>query len=171
MKVEESNYLGWCFRLDPETRELKKERWDFKELLESQAQAAKEVPTAGTAILTDRDIRTLAGQYNPRNMSQEAYWNFIADLVHRGVLSDYEADDLEYLGRVVLRPGAYVQGRIETSRPLRTLADAGGDAIRWTRDKYLQQSGYTSKAAWYKAAAFRKVSHILERMAAQRQVV
>ena len=74
---------------------------DFAALME-EVQAAREKQQAEAdskevftrAELTKADIKELAAQYDPDNMTQEEYDSFLEDLIERGVL---EKEDLKYI--------------------------------------------------------------------------
>lgn len=155
-------------------RTLKKGNYsEFMQLLAEAEEEERNAPV-GTGKLTKEEIRDLAEKYDPQNMSQEEYERFIAYLVEKNVLSKKETYDIG-LSCVTIRPGCYIKGGFAPNLPanamsIRTLKDAGGDAIYWA--KLMAQ--WCNRNSWsdrIKYDALQKVSDILLEMdSVQKQV-
>lgn len=148
---------------------------EFRALLAKRAAAANSSAIkTGHATLTPEDISYLAHHYNPTHMSQTEYTSFIDYLVKKEVLGEDEIYDIG-LDRMIIRPGAYSTGCIapnlsQRDLSLRTLADADGNALYWTKIMAQWRDG-SSRWVNVKADAFQKVADILDKMQAQRRQI
>lgn len=154
------------YEIDLETGTRTLKRCGASEFMRLLAQAEEEERSApvGTGTLNEAELRALGETYNPRRMSQEEYERFIAFLVEKNVLSGKETYDIG-LGRVTLRPGCFVQGRLAPNLPagalsIRTLSDANGDALTFVKLK----ASWCNRDSWSDRItydALQKVSRIL----------
>ena len=149
------------------TRTLKKGNYsEFMRLLAEAEEEERNAPV-GTGKLTTEEIQNLAKKYDPHNMSQDEYERFIAYLQDKNVLSQKETYDIG-LGRVTIRPGCYVQGRLAPNLPasalsIRTLNDANGDALYYVKLK----AQWCNRNSWGDRItydALQKISNILLKM-------
>lgn len=127
-----------CYHIDLSTKKATLGKYDFSKFLEQQTQLAENARNQATSSrqLTQQQYQELAGKYDPEQMSQQEYRDFIHELENNGILSSDEAFEL-IANCSVVRPGAY--GQIETSpafvaqksSSIRSLADADGNVIYW----------------------------------------
>ena len=127
-----------CYHIDLSTKKATLGKYNFSKFLEQQTQLAENARNQATSSrqLTQQQYQELAGKYDPEQMSQQEYRDFIHELENNGILSSDEAFEL-IANCSVVRPGAY--GQIETSpafvaqksSSIRSLADADGNVIYW----------------------------------------
>lgn len=165
--ISEPSFMP-CYHIDLSTKKATLGKYNFTKFLEQQTKLAEEGNRQTTSIskITPQKIQELAKKYNPQQMSQDEYRNFIHELEHEGVLSSDESFAM-IANCTVVRPGTY--GCFEMSSPsfpqsitsIRSLADANGDVIYWL--SLMRQQRYSSSKS--EVEAIKKISDILEKIA------
>ncbi|MBM6975883.1 hypothetical protein [Intestinimonas butyriciproducens] len=154
-----------CYYIDMESKTLTRGTYDFSALMEKRAKMAEEEarnPQIGRETLSRQELEDMAAKYDPSHMSQETYNAFIRDLLDQGVLGKSETYDIG-LDRVVIRPGqeSLIEVGSGPEERVRTLAEAGGDALRWAEITLRRCSPQLDPI---KANAIEKVYQILKEM-------
>lgn len=165
------------------------EKWDeflafcaegAKEGKAAEMRASKE-PGANRADLTTEQIKYLREKYNPHNMTQAEYSDFIRELVKFGILTDDHTPYLECPGvgkgytegwHSVGISGTYCGGLKFMGEPM-SLADSNGDAMRWAKFESLFQKYDEDTRTFYlgrKALAFSKVYSAMEQISGRTSV-
>lgn len=162
------------YDIDMSTGKRTLKKCEYSEFMRLLAEAEEEERNApiGTGKLTEEEIQGLAEKYDPNHMSQSEYDRLIAYLVERNVLSEKETYDIG-LSCVTIRPGCYVKGQLAPNVPasalsIRTLSDAGGDALYYVKLKMQ----WCNRNAWGDRItydALQKVSSILLKMDSARK--
>lgn len=91
--------------------------------------------------LPKEKILELARKYDPQNMTQKEYVSFVDDLVEEGVLTEWDKNFIGYKELVSLgNPDGEWWGQFAVigigpigTEPLRSLADADGNLLKWAR--------------------------------------
>lgn len=112
---------------------------DFEALMK-EVQAAREKQNAaggdkGTFTrrpLTKADIKELAANYDPVNMTQEEYDSFLDDLIEKGVLEKEDLNYIDYRGDLIPNGQLVCVGKWDLLEdgPLQNYA--GGGSLTWT---------------------------------------
>ena len=112
--------------------------------------------------LTDEEIKELSGKFNPEDMTQEQYDEFIDYLLDKGIISDKEASYGLGQNRVVLKDlgiKAYYRELKEGSNDfIDSLSEADGNAMKFISEM-LQWEGNDERNY-----AFEKILSILKRI-------
>lgn len=112
--------------------------------------------------LTDEEIKELSGKFNPEDMTQEQYDEFIDYLLDKGIISDKEASYGLGQNRVVLKDlgiKAYYRELKEGSNDfIDSLSDADGNAMKFI-EEMLKWEGNDERNY-----AFEKILSILKRL-------
>jgi len=158
-----------CYHIDPSTKQIKAGQYNNSEFLRQLQQ--QDTLQIGTKTLSAQEIQQLAAEYDPSNMSQKEYSEFIDLLVRKGVLGSDETYDLG-LARVTLRPGQLMQGGTapnlsQKDLSIRTLKDAQGDALHLV-DVMAKWCAGEAKVDKVKMNALSKVEYILREMKSYR---
>lgn len=94
------------------------------------------------AELTDEDIKKLATQYDPDNMTQEEYDSFLDNLIDRGVLEKEDLNYIDYRGDRIPLGSAIVVGRWDflTDGPMTNagISHWNGNSFTWTGASWLR---------------------------------
>ena len=84
-----------CYRLNSSTGKIESGSYNYSALMRNiqkqEAMAKEEIPKIGDKELPESEIEELAKRYDPKNMSQAEYDDFIRFLQEKGVLSNIEA--------------------------------------------------------------------------------
>lgn len=112
--------------------------------------------------LTDEEIKELSGKFNPEDMTQEQYDEFIDYLLDKGIISDKESSYGLGQNRVVLKDlgiKAYYRELKEGSNDfIDSLSDADGNAMKFI-EEMLKWEGNDERNY-----AFEKILSILKRL-------
>ena len=169
----EAIYLP-CVRLNPTTQKAEVGTYNytaFMEKFQTQVeQAKKNPPELGNQTLSEAEIQALAKKYDPQNMSQAEYDEFIRYLEEKGVLSPLETSDLG-MSRVTIVPGYFEPAYIWTSpssigSSVRSLSDVGGNALQFAQ--IMSQWAVPDSSVQIRQGAYSKVLGILNQMNAAR---
>ena len=114
--VSEGIYLP-CIWLNPTTQKAEVGTYSYTALMEKFQKQVEQVqgkpPELGNQTLSEAEIQALAEKYDPQNMSQAEYDEFIRYKKKKGVLSRLETSDLG-MSRITIVPGyfepAYISG-------------------------------------------------------------
>lgn len=110
----------------------------FQEQIQKQIEEAKvNPPEIGKQELSETEIKELAEKYNPQDMTQAEYDEFIQYLEEKGVLSRLETSDLG-MSRVTIVPGYFETAYIWTSSSsmgsnVHSLSDVDGNALQFVQ--------------------------------------
>lgn len=119
---------------------------------------------SGNGRLTDEEIKELADKFNPEDMTQEQYDEFIDYLLDKGIISDKEASYGLGQNRVVLKDlgiKAYYRELKEGSNDfIDSLSDADGNAMKFI-EEMLKWEGNDERNY-----AFEKILSVLKKMQA-----
>ena len=109
--------------------------------------------------LTDEEIKELSGKFNPEDMTQEQYDEFIDYLLDKGIISDKEASYGLGQNRVVVN-GTGCTGYIREGAGnfIDSLSDADGNAMKFI-EEMLKWEGNDERNY-----AFEKILSILKRI-------
>ena len=163
-----------CIWLNPTTQKAEVGTYNytaFMEKMQKQAEQAKEKPPElGEQTLSEAEIQELAEKYDPQNMSQAEYDEFIRYLEGKGVLSRLETSDLG-MSRITIVPGYFEPAYIWTSSSgmgssARSLGDVGGNALRFAQ--IMSQWAVPDSSVQIRQGAYSKVLGILNQMNAVR---
>lgn len=115
--------------------------------------------------LSKEEIEDLANKYDPTNMTQKEYDEFIEYLLDKGVINSKEASYGLGNTRIVLNNNLGVQGYLieGTGSFIENLTDAGGNAIKFA-EAMKEWKGSTN----IRELAFAKILSILRSMQAYR---
>ena len=85
-----------CYHIDLSAKKATLGKYNFSKFLEQQTQLAENARNQATSSqqLTQQQYQELAGKYDPEQMSQQEYRDFIHELENNGVLSSDEAFEL-----------------------------------------------------------------------------
>lgn len=114
---------------------------------------------SGNGILTDKEIKELSDKFNPEDMTQEQYDEFIDYLLDKGIISDKEASYGLGQNRVVVN-GTGCNGYLRegTGDFIDSLSDADDNAMKFI-EEMLQWEGNDERNY-----AFEKILSILKKM-------
>lgn len=129
----------------------------------------------GLSGLTRQDIQALAEKYDPEDMTQEEYASFIDELVDKGVFTQRDKNFLGYSESVdVTIDGEEMAGNPTWvgpvgTEPIRFLADAGGNVLKWAQHTSSwfvigESTGKVKSFNAYKIPLFQKMLPILDAM-------
>lgn len=140
----------------------------------AEIHASKE-PGSSHADLTPEQVKHLKEKYDPHNMTQTQYSDFIRELMEYGILTDEHTPYLECPGvgagytvgwHSVGSSGTYCGGLKFMGEPM-SLADSNGDAMRWAKFQSLFQKYDEETGTYYlgrKALAFSRVYSAMEQI-------
>lgn len=163
-----------CIWLNPTTQKAEVGTYNYTALMEKfqkQAEQAKlNPPELGNQTLSEADIQALAEKYDPQNMSQAEYDEFIRYLEDKGVLSRLETSDLG-MSRITIVPGYFEPAYIWTSSSgmgssVRSLSDVGGNALQFAQ--IMSKWEVPDSSVQIRQGAYSKVLEILSQMNAVR---
>lgn len=128
---------------------------------QEQLEELKKNPV-GKNTLTDAEINELAQKYDPQNMTQKEYDNFIRYLEEKGVLSKLETCDIGMsFTRIIPGYNGLTEGNQWSAR-INTLTDTKGNALQFAQAKSQWQGvGYSGQI---QQGAHSKVLDILKQM-------
>lgn len=163
------------YYLNPTTKrmELTDKAVDYDAMMKTAQEQFEELKKnpVGKNTLTDAEINELAQKYDPQNMTQKEYDDFIRYLEEKGVLSKLETCDIGMSFTRVI-PGynglTELIGTESTQwlTKIHTLADTKGNALQFAQAKsQLQVLGYNGQI---QRGAYSKVLDILNQMSAVR---
>lgn len=163
-----------CYRLNSSTGKIESGSYNYSALMRNiqkqEAMAKEEIPKIGDKELSESEIEELAKRYDPKNMSQAEYDDFIRFLQEKGVLSNIEANNLG-MSRCTVTPGYFESVHLSGAlfgkdMHVNTLHDVDGNAIRFA-GIMCQWQGVGD--VQIRQNAYHKVLGILERMDAIRR--
>lgn len=159
-----------CIWLNPTTQKAEVGTYNYTALMEKFqkqiAQAKLNPPELGDQTLSEADIQALAEKYDPQNMSQAEYDEFIRYLEGKGVLSRLETSDLG-ISRITIVPGYSEPAYIWTSSSrmgssVRSLSDVGGNALQFAQ--IMSKWEVPDSSVQIRQGAYSKVLGILNQM-------
>lgn len=159
-----------CIWLNPTTQKAEVGTYNYTVLMEKFqkqiAQAKLNPPELGDQTLSEADIQALAEKYDPQNMSQAEYDEFIRYLEGKGVLSRLETSDLG-MSRITIVPGYSEPAYIWTSSSgmgssVRSLSDVGGNALQFAQ--VMSKWEVPDSSVQIRQGAYSKVLGILDQM-------
>lgn len=159
-----------CIWLNPTTQKAEVGTYNYTALMEKFqkqiAQAKLNPPELGNQTLSEADIQALAEKYDPQNMSQVEYDEFIRYLEGKGVLSRLETSDLG-MSRITIVPGYSEPAYIWTSpssmgSSVRSLSDVGGNALQFAQ--IMSKWEVPDSSVQIRQGAYSKVLGILNQM-------
>lgn len=159
-----------CIWLNPTTQKAEVGTYNYTALMEKFqkqiAQAKLNPPELGNQTLSEADIQALAEKYDPQNMSQAEYDEFIRYLEGKGVLSRLETSDLG-MSRITIVPGYSEPAYIWTSSSsmgssVRSLSDVGGNALQFVQ--IMSKWEVPDSSVQIRQGAYSKVLRILNQM-------
>lgn len=163
-----------CYQLNQTTGELEVGAYNYAALMEKIQEQIEEAkvnpPEIGDQTLSESEIQELAKKYDPQDMTQDEYDEFIRYLQEKGVLSQLETSDLG-MSRITIVPGYFEPAYIWTSSSsigssVRSLGDVDGNAIRYAELMTMWEA--PGNALQIRQNAFYKVLGILNQMDAAR---
>lgn len=169
----EAIYLP-CIWLNPTTQKAEIGTYNYTALMEKfqkqVEQAQGNPPELGNQTLSEAEIQALAEKYDPQNMSQTEYDEFIRYLEKKGVLSRLETSDLG-MSRITIVPGYFEPAYIWTSSSsmgssVRSLRDVSGNALQFAQ--IMSQWAVPDSSLQIRQGAYSKVLEILNQMNAVR---
>ena len=172
--VSEGIYLP-CIWLNPTTQKAEVGTYSYTALMEKFQKQVEQVqgkpPELGNQTLSEAEIQALAEKYDPQNMSQAEYDEFIRYLEKKGVLSRLENSDLG-MSRITIVPGYFEPAYIWTSSSgmgssVRSLSDVGGNALQFAQ--IMSQWAVPDSSLQIRQGAYSKVLEILKQMNAVRE--
>lgn len=166
---------GAAYYLNPTTKkvELSDKTIDYDAVMKKAQEQLEELKKnpVGKNTLTDAEINELAQKYDPQNMTQKEYDNFIRYLEEKGVLSKLETCDIGMsFTRIIpgyngLTESVLTEGNQWAAR-INTLTDTKGNALQFAQAKSQWQGlGYSGQI---QQGAYSKVLDILNQMNAAR---
>ena len=166
---------GAVYYLNPTTKkmELTDKTIDYDAVMKKAQEQLEELKKnpVGKNTLTDAEMNELAQKYDPQNMTQKEYDNFIRYLEEKGVLSKLETCDIG-MSFTRMIPGynglteAVLTERNQWAARINTLTDTKGNALQFAQAKSQWQGlGY---AGQIQQGAYSKVLDILNQMNAAR---
>lgn len=152
------------------------QRWDSGEAQQDRLYAGSEQRKTPSSA----EIAALANKYDPHNMDDDSYDDFLDDLAEIGAISQWEKGQLGYHNMVVMgyygadgkyvscEPLAYVtENPPDGGQRLFHRSEANGDILRWVTDRLQWTSGGSreERAAQQKIQEmFQALSETLDRM-------
>ena len=170
----EAIYLP-CIWLNPTTQKAEVGTYNYTALMEKFQKQVEQVqgnpPELGNQTLSEAEIQALAEKYDPQNMSQAEYDEFIRYLEKKGVLRRLETSDLG-MSRITIVPGYFEPAYIWTSSSgmgssVRSLSDVGGNALQFAQ--IMSQWAVPDSSLQIRQGAYSKVLEILNQMNAVRR--
>lgn len=164
---------GAAYYLNPTTKKMELTEIDYDAVMKKAQEQLEELKKnpVGKNTLTDAEINELAQKYDPQNMTQKEYDNFIRYLEEKGVLSKLETCDIGMsFTRIIpgyngLTESVLTEGNQWAAR-INTLTDTKGNALQFAQAKSQWQGlGY---AGQIQQGAYSKVLDILNQMNAAR---
>lgn len=143
----------------------------FQEQIQKQIEEANvNPPEIGDQTLSEAEIQALAKKYDPQDMTQDEYDEFIRYLQGKGVLSRLETSDLG-MSRITIVPGYFEPAYIWTSSScmgssVHSLSDVGGNALQFTQ--IMAKWEVPGSSVQIRQGAYFKVLGILNQMNAAR---
>ncbi|MBM6725356.1 hypothetical protein [Pseudoflavonifractor phocaeensis] len=143
----------------------------FLEKFQKQIEEAKvNPPELKDQTLSETEIQELAKKYDPQDMTQDEYDEFIRYLEEKGVLSRLETSDLG-MSRITIVPGYFEPAYIWTDSSgvgssVRSLSDVGGNALQFAQ--IMTKWKVPGSGVQIRQGAYSKVLEILSRMNAAR---
>lgn len=163
-----------CIWLNPTTKKAEYGTYNYRALMEKFQQQVEQAkwnpPELGDQTLSEADIQALAKKYDPQNMSQAEYDEFIQYLEGKGVLSRLETSDLG-MSRITIVPGYSEPAYIWTSSSsmgssVRSLSDIDGNALQFAQ--IMSKWEVPDSSVQIRQGAYSKVLGILNQMNAVR---
>lgn len=163
-----------CIWLNPTTQKAEVGTYSYTALMEKFQKQVEQVqgkpPELGNQTLSEAEIQALAEKYDPQNMSQAEYDEFIRYLEKKYVLSRLETSDLG-MSRITIVPGYFEPAYIWTSSSsmgssVRSLRDVGGNALQFAQ--IMSQWVVPDSSLQIRQGAYSKVLEILNQMNAVR---
>lgn len=171
--VSDPTYLP-CVWLNPTTQKAEFSTYNYTALMEKFQKQVEEAkwnpPELGDQTLSEAEIQALAKKYDPKNMSQAEYDEFIQYLEGKGVLSRLETSDLG-MSRITIVPGYFETAYIWTSSSsmgssVHSLSDVGGNALQFAQ--IMSKWEVPDSSVQIRKGAYSKVLGILNQMNAVR---
>lgn len=163
-----------CYMLNQTTGEVEVGSYNYTSLMENIQKQIEEAklnpPKIGNEELSEAEIEELAEKYDPQNMSQSEYDEFIQYLEEKGVLSRLETSDLG-MSRITIMPGYFEPAYIWASSSgmgssVHTLSDVGGNALQFAQ--IMTKWEVPGSSVQIRQGAYSKVLEILNQMNAAR---
>lgn len=163
-----------CIWLNPTAQKAEVGTYSYTALMEKFQKQVEQVqgkpPELGNQTLSEAEIQALAEKYDPQNMSQAEYDEFIRYLEKKYVLSRLETSDLG-MSRITIVPGYFEPAYIWTSSSsmgssVRSLRDVGGNALQFAQ--IMSQWVVPDSSLQIRQGAYSKVLEILNQMNAVR---
>lgn len=175
MNAMSSIVPGAVYYLNPTTKkmELTDKTIDYDAVMKKAQEQLEELKKnpVGKNTLTDAEMNELAQKYDPQNMTQKEYDNFIRYLEEKGVLSKLETCDIGMsFTRIIpgyngLAESVLTEGNQWAAR-INTLTDTKGNALQFAQAKSQWQG--VSYSGQIQQGAYSKVLDILNQMNAAR---
>lgn len=166
---------GAVYYLNPTTKkmELTDKTIDYNAVMKKAQEQLEELKKnpVGKNTLTDAEMNELAQKYDPQNMTQKEYDNFIRYLEEKGVLSKLETCDIGMsFTRIIsgyngLAESVLTEGNQWAAR-INTLTDTKGNALQFTQAKSQWQG--VDYSGQIQQGAYSKVLDILNQINAAR---
>lgn len=163
-----------CYTLNQTTGEAEVGSYNYTSLMENIQKQIEEAkmnpPEIGDKELSETEIKELAEKYDPQNMSQAEYDEFIRYLEGKGVLSRLETSDLG-MSRITIMPGYFEPAYMWTSSSgmgssVHSLSDVGGNALQFAQ--IMTKWEVPGSSVQIRQGAYSKVLGILNQMNAAR---
>lgn len=168
MNVTETIKPGVLYYLNPVTKkmELTDKTVDYDAVMKTAQEQLEELKKkpVGNNTLTDAEIQELAQKYDPQNMTQKEYDDFIYYLEKKGVLSKLETCDIgvSFTRIIPGYNGLTVSMGTASTKWIKTLADTKGNVLQFAQAKsQVQGLGYNGQI---QQGAYSKVLDILNQM-------
>ena len=180
MNVTEGSNLIYlpCVWLNPTTGKAEFDTYNYTTFMEKFQdeiqhkieEAKRNPPEIGDQTLSEAEIQELAKKYDPQDMTQDEYDEFIQYLEEKGVLSRLETSDLG-MSRITIVPGYFEPAYIWTSSSsmgtsVNSLSDVGGDALQFAQ--IMAKWKVPGNSVQIRQGAYSKVLEILNQMNAAR---
>ena len=163
-----------CTWLNPTTGKAEFGTYNYTAFMEKFQKQIEEVkvnpPELGDQTLSEAEIQELAKKYDPQDMAQDEYDEFIRYLEEKGVLSRLETSDLG-ISRITIVPGYFEPAYIWTDSSgigssVHSLRDVGGNALRFAQ--IMTKWKVPDSDVQIRQGAYSKVLEILSQMNAAR---
>lgn len=160
---------GVAYYLSPTTKKVELTEIDYNAVMKKAQEQLEELKKnpVGKNTLTDTEINELAQKYDPQNMTQKEYDNFIRYLEEKGVLSKLETCDIGMsLTRIIPGYNGLAEAVLTESNQwavrTNTLADTKGNALQFAQAKSQWQG--VDYSGQIQQGAYSKVLDILNQM-------
>lgn len=160
---------GVAYYLNPTTKKVELTEIDYDAVTKKAQEQLEELKKnpVGKNTLTDTEINELAQKYDPQNMTQKEYDNFIRYLEEKGVLSKLETCDIGMsFTRIIPGYNGLAEAVLTESNQwavrTNTLADTKGNALQFAQAKSQWQG--VDYSGQIQQGAYSKVLDILNQM-------